>query len=127
MSRHLSPLPLLAMSGPKRRNLAASAQGQEADIAVPALDPILGGYGNSFYSVYPAKPGSPGSEANFPAKPTHLVRAVIQETRWAPRYFFSATALFRSVSFAAKTKVTARSAHRAMSARTASVLASSSA
>ena len=29
----------MAMSGSKRRNRAASAQGQEADIAVPALDP----------------------------------------------------------------------------------------
>ncbi len=79
----------------------------KADIAVLAIDPHFQGYGNPWLSVYPAKPGSPGSESNFPAKPTHLVRAVIQETRRARRYFFSATALFRSVSFAAKTKVTA--------------------
>ncbi len=32
-----------ARSGSKRRNRAASAQGQEADIPVPALDPIVGG------------------------------------------------------------------------------------
>ena len=54
----------MAMSGSKRRNRAASAQGQEADIAVPALDPRSWGvrktlvfgtgsglYGNHIFSV----------------------------------------------------------------------------
>ncbi len=58
----------LAMSGSKRHNRAASAQGQEADIAVLALDPHSWGvrqslvfstgrgvYGNHIFSVYPGR------------------------------------------------------------------------
>ncbi len=43
--------PEMAMSGSKRRNSAASAQGQEADIAVLAIDPHVQGYGNLWFSV----------------------------------------------------------------------------
>ncbi len=43
--------PVMAMSGSKRRNSAASAQGQEADIAVLAIDPNFQVYGNPWFSV----------------------------------------------------------------------------
>jgi len=43
--------PLVARSGSKRRNRAASAWGQEADIAVIAIDPHFEGYGNHWFSV----------------------------------------------------------------------------
>ncbi len=50
------------MSGSKRRNGAAFAQDQEADIAVLAIDPDFQRYGNPFFSVYLVWPWSPGSE-----------------------------------------------------------------
>ncbi len=44
----------MARSGSKRCNRAASALGQEADIAVLAIDPHFQGYGNLFFSVQTA-------------------------------------------------------------------------
>jgi len=44
----------MARSGSKRRNSAASAQGQEADIAVLAIEPYFQGYGNPWFSVQAA-------------------------------------------------------------------------
>ena len=41
----------MAMSGSKQRNRAASAQGQEADIAVLAIDPHFQVYANPWFSV----------------------------------------------------------------------------
>ena len=43
----------MAMSGSKRRNRAASAWGQEADIAVLAIDLHSRLYGNPWFSVQP--------------------------------------------------------------------------
>ena len=51
---HTRQSPLLAMSGSKRRNRAASAQGQEADIPVLAIEPHFQGYGNHWFSVQTA-------------------------------------------------------------------------
>ncbi len=45
----------MARSGSKRRNSAASAQGQEASIAVLAIDPHFQGYAKPWFSVYPLR------------------------------------------------------------------------
>ena len=44
----------MAMSGSKRRNRAASAQGQEADIAVLAIELHFQVYGKHWFSVQAA-------------------------------------------------------------------------
>ena len=94
------------------------------DRGLAALEPEPGKRRHVFDSLIP---GLAVRVTERGVKTFVLITRLHGKQRWAPRYFFSATAPFRSVSFAAKTKVTARSAHRAMSARTASVLASSSA
>ena len=45
---------MLPRSSSKRRNRAAFAQGQEADIAVLAIDPHFQGYAKPFFSVQTA-------------------------------------------------------------------------
>ncbi len=59
---HPPQCPVMAMSGSKRRNRAASAQGQEADIAVHAFDPHFKGYAKPWFSVQPT-PGQFGGWA----------------------------------------------------------------
>jgi hypothetical protein len=49
------------MSGSKRRDRAPSAQGQEADIAVLAINPDFTVYGNHFFSVHPVRSGPGGA------------------------------------------------------------------
>ncbi len=44
-------LPLMAKSRPRVTHFGTSAQGQEADIAVLAIDPHFQGYGNPWFSV----------------------------------------------------------------------------
>ncbi len=59
----------MAISGSKRRNRAASAQGQEADIAALAIDLHFQGYGNPWFSV---QAGACTEIISFPYTPSDL-------------------------------------------------------